>query len=51
MEKKKNIKKTIGFTPQTYNLIKEYCGQNGTKIGWFTEKILLDYIKRKIDEK
>lgn len=47
MEKKKDIKKTIGLPDKSYQLIKEYCEKNGLKIGWFSEKVLLDYIKEK----
>jgi hypothetical protein len=45
MEMKKDTKKTIGLTIETYDKIKSYCLENGLKIGWLTERVLLDYIK------
>jgi hypothetical protein len=38
-------KRTITINETVYNVIKEYCNENGLKIGGFTEKILLNYIK------
>lgn len=44
MEQKKDIKKTIGLTIETYDKIKSYCKKNGLKITWLTETVLLNYI-------
>jgi hypothetical protein len=39
------MKKTITIEDIKFNIIKQYCDDNGLKINWFTEKVLLDYIK------
>jgi hypothetical protein len=44
--KNKEIKRTITFPDSSYQIIKEYCDKNNLKIGGFSEKILLDYIKQ-----
>lgn len=46
MEKKKNSKKTIGLTTETYDEIKSYCVKKGLKITWFAETVLLNYINK-----
>lgn len=43
---KKEIKRTITFPDVSYQIIKEYCDRNNLKIGGFSEKILLNYIKQ-----
>jgi hypothetical protein len=44
MAQKKDMKKTIGITIETYDKIRSYCKKNGLKITWLTETILLNYI-------
>jgi len=44
--KNKEIKRTITFPDPSYQIIKEYCDKNNLKIGGFSEKVLLDYIKQ-----
>jgi hypothetical protein len=44
--KEQNIKRTITLADNTYQQIKKYCSENGLKIGWLTEKILLDFISK-----
>ena len=44
---KKETKKTITITNQSYQIIKEYCDKNNLKIGGFSEKVLVDYIINK----
>lgn len=46
MENEKNTKKTIGISSPSYIIIQNYCKENGLKISWLTEKVLLDYIKQ-----
>ena len=48
MEMKKDTKKTIGLTIETYDKIKSYCKKNGLKITWLTETVLLNYINEEI---
>lgn len=40
------MKKTITIEQDKFNIIKKYCEDNGLKISWLTEKILLDYINQ-----
>lgn len=44
--KNKEIKRTITFDDSSYQVIKEYCDKNNLKIGGFSKKVLLDYIKQ-----
>jgi hypothetical protein len=44
--KNKEIKRTITLPDSSYQIIKEYCDKNNLKIGGFSEKVLLDYIKQ-----
>lgn len=44
--KNNQTKKTIAIPDPSYQIIKEYCDKNNLKIGGFSEKVLLDYIKQ-----
>ena len=43
--KNKQPKKTLAIPDPSYQIIKEYCDKINLKIGGFSEKVLLDYIK------
>jgi hypothetical protein len=40
------MKKTIGISIPSYIIIQNYCKENGLKISWLTEKVLLNYIEQ-----
>ena len=48
--KNKEVKRTITFPDSSYQIIKEYCDKNNLKIGGFSEKVLLDYIKQRFNK-
>lgn len=48
--KQKEIKRTITFPDKSYQIIKQYCNDNNLKIGGFSEKILIDYIKHQTEK-
>lgn len=44
----KSKRKVINVNEETYNKLKSYCEKNGLKIVWVIEKLINEYVEKKL---
>lgn len=47
----KQSMKTIKIDKEAHKIIKEYCDQNGLKFAKFIEKVCVEYVEDKMNER